>query len=189
MTAELQLIEPSEITAGLTYSWLLDYPDYLPVDGNSINYYLLKEGSQIVISGADNGDGKHFFEISASISTNYEAGQYNFKVVAINGLNKREIKTGVMIVNPDYISNSSGYDTRTQNKKVLDAIQKNILGLASKAEKQYTINGKSLERFSLEDLMKAESKYKDLVRKEEEKNMIKSGLNSGKTIKVYFKGC
>lgn len=186
MTIIPPTFEPAEITAGLSTQWTIDLEDYKPADGYTLNYYLLKDSKQIVLNSYDNGDGKFLFQITSAVSATYEVGNYNYKLVALLSGEKYEIKSGVFKINPDYINLSGGYDTRTHNQITLDNIQKTIRGLANKSERQYSINGKSLERFSIAELIKVESQYKKYVQDDIDAEKLKAGLGSGRKVRVRF---
>lgn len=187
MTVIIPEIEPSTITAGLSSHWTINTPDSLPADWYALNYYLIKNNAQIVITGADNGDGAFLFEVTSVISAAYLEGEYSFKLVAILGDDKWEIRSGKITVLPDFIASTTGKDTRSHNKIMLENIQATLRRGSVKGEKSYSINGKSVERFTLEELEKMESKYKQKVFEEEQAERRKNGLRSSSTILASFK--
>lgn len=187
MTAVIPKIEPEKITAGLSSHWTISVPDYLPSDGYTLNYYLIKKNKQIVISGSDNGDDSFLFEVTALISTNYEAGEYSFKLVAILGDDCWEVRQGRITILPNYIASVNGVDYRSHNKITLENIQATIRRGTLKGEKSYSINGKNIERFTWDELLKAEAKYKQYVLQEELAERIKNGFGNSSKILVRFK--
>lgn len=186
MTATIPEIEPSEITAGLSAHWTISAPNYLPSAGYALYYYLIKKNKQIVMSGSDNGDNSFLFEITALISTTYEAGEYSFKLVAVLGDDCWEIRQGRMVVLPNYIASVNGIDYRSHNKITLENIQATIRRGSIKGEKSYSINGKSVERYTWDELLKAEAKYKQYVLEEEKTERIKNGRGNSSKILARF---
>jgi len=70
MSATVRLGEPDQITAGDTIQWRRSEPDYLPGDGWTLTYTLVKANRQVDFSSADNGDGTHLINGAASTSAN-----------------------------------------------------------------------------------------------------------------------
>jgi len=188
LTITIPTIEPASITAGLSYTWTIDLPDYLPSDGNTLKYYLLKNGYQIIINASTNPDADNFIiEVTSLLSTGYNDGDYQFKLVVFDvDSNGTEIRTGKMTINPNFITATSGKDIRTHSRITLDNIQATIRRGTLKGEKSYSIGGRNLERFSWEELLKAEAKYKQYVLQEEQADKLKNGLGNSSKIMVRF---
>ena len=189
MTITVPTTEPLEITAGLSSSWTVYLDNYKPEDGYILKYYLLKHGHQIVITGSDNGDSKHLIEITSAISTGYDAGDYQFrKTIDLDGddMYPIEIGYGKIKVNPNFITSTSGRDVRSHARITLDNIQATIRRGTIKGEKSYSINGKNVERFTWDELIKAEAKYIQYVKQEEQAEKIKNGLGNSSKVMVRF---
>ena len=75
-------------------------------------------------------------------------------------------------------------DPRSDNKIILDAITAVIKGRATKDQESYSINGRSLSRTPLKDLMDMQSHYQALYNGELRKEAIKNGLGHGGKIRV-----
>lgn len=184
MTYEIPINEPTEIKAGFTLKFKVYEEDFLPADW-TLKYYLLKEGAQIILTGTDNGDNYHLFDVAPATTATYIEGDYKFRLSAEDGIDKYEIRTGEIKVTPNYISNATGYDVRSPIKKTLDALTKACEGLASKEEMEYTINGKSLKRMSLSELIKCREKYLIWYKQEKDAERVKAGLPNRN--KIYFR--
>lgn len=186
MTIEIANQEPKSIQIGLNAQWKIYREDYLPAS-YVLWIYLLKNDKQISIEGSDYGDNHHFFEVTAAVSALWEEGEYKFQYVAISGSDKWPCGEGSIEITPSFILKTGGHDTRTYNEKVLKAIQNSILRIASKTESEYSINGKSLKRFTLKELREEENIYIDKVAKEKAKAEKTNGRNNGKKILVRFR--
>ena len=179
-------IEPRAIQAGINSVWTIYDADYLPTDSNTAKYYLVKKGNQIVLTGSDNGDGSHLFSLTAATTAAYEAGSYEFKLIIINGTDKFLLRSGSINIIEDFIAATGGIDPRSQVKKTLDAINASILGVASKEESEYSIQGKNLKRMDINSLILARGKYESFYKQEQDADRLKAGLQTRKKIYLRF---
>lgn len=189
MTITIPTTEPAEITAGLSATWRIYLADYLPEDGYVLNYYLLQNGHQIIISSSDDGDSHHLVEVTSVFSAGFKEGEYFFrKAIDLDGddMFPIEIGQGRIKVNPNFITSTSGRDVRSHARITLDNIQATIRRGTLKGEKSYSINGRNIERFTWEELLKAEKTYIQYVKQEEKEDKIKNGLGNSDKIKVRF---
>lgn len=166
--------------------WKIYRPDYLPPTW-VLWIYFLKKDKQIALQSSDYGDSNHFFEVTAAVSALWPEGEYKFQYAAISGSNKWPCGEGTIEFTPNFIARDGGYDARTYNEKVLDAIRNSILKVATKTESEYSINGKSLKRLTLKELREEENIYIDKVAKEKAKAEKTNGRNNGKKILVRFR--
>lgn len=184
--SDIPKYEPAKISMGFNHVWLYYDPDYTPSEC-TISYYLQKTDRRIVILGTDNGDGGHLFTVTSAVSALYLAGVYQFRVGATVSGEIIPLREGSITIEDDFISSDGGYDSRSLVKKTLDAINETILGTASKSTQETTINGKSLKRYSVSDLLKLKSQYARWYNDEEQEKKIASGLPSDRKILVRFK--
>ena len=95
------------------------------------------------------------------------------------------VYTGNLDVAPDPADTS--YDARSHVKKTLDAINAVLESKASKDQEAWsTADGRSLSRYSYEDLLKLKDKYDDLWNREKQKIDIAAGKGASKTPRVRF---
>jgi hypothetical protein len=186
---------PSKIRSGDTIQWR----DDAGVDniGNTISsatwtltYYLrtntASEGAIVV--GNAYGTGWDF-TIAANISSGFDAGKWYWQAIATFSNEKVTLGAGQLEVLAalSYAGAPSAFDGRTQAQIDLDAVQAQIRALISGgAVQQYSIAGRSLNRYSISDLMLLESKLKAEVKREQKAQLIANGLGNPFNLFVRF---
>ena len=183
MAAEIPKIEPTEITAGDTLKFTISLSDYLPADGWTLSYALVNKDNQIDITGSDNGDGSHLISVAKATTKGWVAGTYDWQAYVDNGTERYKVREGQLEILADFASQSN-YDARSHVKKVLDAVEAVLEGRASKDQESYTINGRSLSRTSIPDLMKLRDRYRAEYENEIRAERIARGLGHSGIIRV-----
>lgn len=146
-----------EFQAGDTFGLTFDHADRPAADGYSVKYVLLGP-AKIEITGSVVG-GEYRISASAVTTGAYTPGDYWASLVFEKTGEVYTYKIGKTKILPT-IASLSTYDGKSEDEKIYEAIQSVIKGIALKgAAKSYTINGRSLERMSLQDLIKAETHY------------------------------
>ena len=128
------------------------------------------------------GSGDFEIKIPAAETEQYSPGEYAYSIVLFSADDRHTIETGFTHVIADLAS--TGADSRNKYRKIVDAIDASVLGLATAAQKQVTINGRAIERFTPEELIVLRDKYAKLAQSEE--RAIK-GLSPAKKVYVRFK--
>jgi hypothetical protein len=186
---------PSEIRAGDTIQWR----DVQGVDnlGNAVSssdytltYWLrtntASEGANV--TGTAYGTGWEF-SIAAATSAGFDAGTWYWQAIASKTGSVVTLGSGQLTVLAalSYAGTPGAVDGRTQTQKDLDAVQAAIRSLISGgAVQQYSIAGRSLSRYSLNDLMALESKLKAEVKREQMAELIANGLGNPHNLFVRF---
>lgn len=178
--------EPSEIIAGLNIKWTKSLSGFLPEDSWILTYSLLKEGTRIEIIATDNGDSTHLVNVQAATTKDYTVGTYEVIGHVTKSLDKFEVFRGTMKVTADPTS-GSGADLRSDNKKLLDALEATLLGRASHEEEEYSIEGRSLKRMSIDELITTRDKIKADYLAEVRRAEIKNGCANKTKILARFK--
>jgi hypothetical protein len=83
---------------------------------------------------------------------------------ATNGSEVQELEEGQLEIIADLAGAAEGHDPRKHAEKVLAAIESVIESRASKDQMAYTINGRSLSRTPLADLLQLRATYRKEVR-------------------------
>jgi len=178
--------EPSTIIAGDTWQWSRrDLSDY-PASSWTLEYYLLKADKQIKITAAADGD---YFKIviAASTTAAYPAGVYRWNAYVSKDTERYKVDEGTIEIKPNYAAQTTGYDTRTHIKKVLDAIEAVIEGRATQDHLSYTApNGVSFNKMAPEELIRWWSFYKQQYQRELDAEKIRNGLVTSKKILTRF---
>lgn len=188
---------PSKWMAGDTLSWTnCSTTDYLgneisSTEGWALSYFLRKSGAAaddvIEVEGEDGDDGGWEFIIDADIAAEIVAGTYAWAARATKTTSTITIATGQSVVTPN-INEDASFDGRSQAKQDLEAVQTAMRAIISGgAVAEYTINGRSLRKIPMEDLIKLESKLKNEVIREERADKIAQGLGDPKNLFVRFR--
>lgn len=186
MAFQIPTTEPSEFFVGDTLQWTKELSDF-PASVWTLKYNFISSDANAlnveIVSTAD-GD-THVISVPIATTDDYTAGDYKwFSYVVDSGDSVRHsIASGTTTIKPDQ---SSDTDARSHVKKVLDAIQANLEGIASKEQQSYSIAGRSLSRYSFEELISLKDKYESLYQDELNKEKIANGKGSGRTVKVRF---
>ncbi len=176
---------PKEITAGLNAEWEISGGDYPASGGWTLSYVLVKTGAQIVFDAAAAGDDFQV-TLNAATTSGYAAGIYKYKAFASKGTDKYPVESGTIEILPDFITQSSGYDSRSHVKRVLDAIEATIEGSASSAQKSMSLNGVNLDQYELPQLLELRSLYKSEYASEIKAEKLNRGEKIGGKVFVRF---
>jgi hypothetical protein len=136
-----------------------------------------------------NGDGWES-TISAATSAGLAVGDWSWGARATKAGEVVTIGSGSLVILPalNYAGVPSAIDGRSQAQQDLDAVQAAIRALISGgAVRRYTIGGRQLEKFSLEELMARESRLKAIVAREKAAEKIAAGLGDPRSLYVRFR--
>ena len=178
--------EPSELVAGDRWAWKRDDlgADYPPAS-YALSYSARLESSgatEIEITASESGS-DYIVEVVSATTAGYTAGVYHWQAYITRTADSERITvdsgTFEVVANRD----AATTDPRSHVKKTLDAIEAVIEDRASKDQESYTINGRSLTRTSLEDLVNLRDIYKALYADEQRKERIANGQgHSGRVL-------
>lgn len=179
--------EPTEIVAGDRSTWkrddlLTDYPssDY------SLSYSARLEASGATSISID-ADSSYVVELPSTTTVNYTVGVYHWSayITRTSDSERIEVDSGTFTV----LSNkaSSTTDPRSHVKRVLDAIESVIEGRATKDQESLSVEGMSLVRTPVEDLLTLHSKYKTLYAQEKRAERLRNGKGHSGKIYTRFK--
>lgn len=168
---------PEKLVAGDTWRWLRSFSDY-PAPTWVVTYYFensLKAFSQAAsASGAD-----HSVTITAAASAGITAGRYRWFARAVAGAIAETIpkEEGWLEVEPN-IGAAGTRDLRSVSRRTLDALDATLEGRATSDQLAMSINGRSISRTPLEELLKWQAQLRSKVQGEEGRS------GSGRIIKV-----
>lgn len=145
---------PNSLNAGDQWEWTVTNGDYPASDGWVMTYTLINSDGRISITSTASDD-SHVVDFDAS---DVSAGSYEYQQYFTLSGERKTADRGFVEVKPDFAS-AANYDGRSHVKKVLDAIRANLEGVASKSQQSYSIEGRSLSRYSLEELSNLEQRY------------------------------
>jgi len=166
MTASIPTKEPTEITAGDTWTWSRSLSDYLASDSWTLSYALVNVDNLITITATADGD-DHLVEVAAATTAGYAPGSYNWQAYVIKSGERYQVDSGVLEVKPNFAEQTAGYDGRSHVKKVLDALDALIEGKATSDQLAYSIAGRSISKMSPEELIKWRDLYAGRYQREQ----------------------
>lgn len=179
VSIDIPTSEPSQITAGDTWTWKKSLSDFLASDSWVLTYALVKDGKIIELTASADGD-DHLIEEVPTDTAKHDPGIYHYQAYVTKSSERYQVGTGTIEVLPDF-AESAGYDNRSHAKKTLDAIEAVIEGKATRDQLAHSIGGRSLSRYSWTELIEARDRYRAEYYAEERK----AGRKSSK-VKVKF---
>ena len=105
-----------------------------------------------------------------SLPQEMAAGSWWWQMFATNGAETQVPLSGELEVLPSLRDAADGFDGRSEARKALDAIGAVLAGKASTDQKSYSIKGRSLERYSVAELLQLRAFYVCRVQKEQGKS-------------------
>ena len=148
---------PDSISAGLSLKFEVISDDYPAPDWELTA--ILRGPASIDLTAAASGTGHVFSETAATTGT-WVPGLYAVSLRATSGDDVHELEAGQATIAADLVSLEAGHDARGHAQRTLAAIEAVIEGRASKDQQSYTINGRSLVRTTIADLLLLRTKYK-----------------------------
>lgn len=176
--------EPDIITKGDSTSWTKSFPNYKASDGWVLTYYFRGAATLDKAATADGDD--HLVELTTANTDTLTAGDYAWAAKVAKGSEVITVETGQLTVLNDLADESTGYETRPYVKRVLDSIEALMLGKTTQDASSYSIQGRSLTRYSFEELETLRDKYQRLWNSYLKKQKRKSGQSTSRKIKVRF---
>lgn len=153
---------PKSIQAGVSFRVEIVAPDY-PIPGWQM--YALLRGPAALRLDASGEDTLHVFAVPGSQTSEFVPGKYAISVRVTDGTDVFEVESGPLSIIGDIAKFSSGHDPRGHAERVLSAIEAVIEGRASKDQQSYTINGRTLVRTSIAELLQLRETYRAEVAK------------------------
>ena len=183
--------EPSEVVVGDFIQWkrsdlIADYP---PAEYTATYIARITGGgaSEIQILGTNYNSGEAFlFTVSSTTSANFTPGYYHWQleIVRNSDSNRIVVDRGAFTAIVDLDVNGS--DPRTHDEIMLTKIQALLEGRADGDVESYSIQGRSLTKIPIKELIEWERHYRQRVERYKKKEDIKLGRKTDSTIKVRF---
>lgn len=127
------------------------------------------------------GSGDFLVEITAAETALFVPSEYAYSLVVFNSTERHTVHSGFVQVLPDIAAQNA--QLKSNNKLILEAIEATIKGVATLGQQQTSINGKSISRYSPDELLKLHVYFRKLIKQEE--NALKYGSGNRK-IMVRF---
>ena len=186
MATNVPIKEPAELRAGTNWKWRREdlTADY-PASSWVLTYFLKRlaaNGNYLSVVASADGD---VFEVNvvAANTQAYVAGDYSWSALVASGSDTYEVGRGTIRILPRY-DTANAYDDRSHARKALDAIEAVLEGRASLDQESYSIQGRSLVRTPIAQLLKFRDVYRQEVRREQIAAQLASGINAGKRVLI-----
>ena len=155
--------------------WVLKYRLVPRTSGSAIS----------ITSTADSSDpAAHRVQVTASTTGAWAAGVCNWHSWVEQGTEKYSVSSGTITLVADPRAATAPYDLRSEAQVALDNVRSVIRGKASADVLRYSIAGRSLERYGMDELIKLESRLSGEVMREQEAARLAAGLASKRRIFV-----
>jgi len=186
-----------ELIAGDTLDFLDSVPEYPPADGWTLKYQLVPRfttptQAPITLTATTSGSDYRVQE-AAGVTATWKPGAYTWaRWVEKAGPIRQSLGDGQILIKTDPAAAVQGYDGRSHERKMLDAIEAVIESRASSTQREmvaYTIGSRSQTFDASEskaDLVALHSKYKWLVANEDARAKIASGLPNPRNVGIRF---
>lgn len=173
--AHIPTSEPVKLNAGDTWRWTRALPDY-PADAWVLKYRLKSATGGVEFTAVADG-AVHSIAVSAGVTEDVAPGRYQWQAWVEAGDLRVTVGRGDVEVLPNLRGNEPGtsLDARTHARRTLDAIEAVLESRASMDQMAYAINGRSLSRTPIADLLKLRRLYADEVRAEEAGRRLAAG--------------
>lgn len=181
--------EPLEIVVGDFIQWKrtdigADYPN----DAYTATYIARITGggaSEITITGTASGN-DYLFTVDSATSAAFTAGYYHWQLEIVRNSDSERLVlergTFEAIVDLDV----NNVDPRTHAEIMVDKIEAVLQNRADADVSNYSINGRSLVKLSIDDLLKWRDYYRNELAMEKRKERVRRGKSTGATIKARF---
>lgn len=166
-------LSQSRLIAGDTWTWeILDPPDY-PSAVYVLTYALAPEagGAIVEVEAEAPSPIAVAFKVAAGETSGLAPGRWRWSLLATDPVfeTRATVASGTFEVLPDPLAAG---DARSLARRVLDAIEATIAGKVTKDAQTYMIEGRSISRIPLPELMDARDRYAAIVRREQGRGPI-----------------
>jgi hypothetical protein len=181
--------EPDTIQCGTLVQWRR--PDlvgeYPPADYRLI-YTAVNPVTQakFAVTSTVNAAGEHAFFITGAVTATIPVGEYHWQVEVerISDQARIPLYSGTVTVSPSFAQ--AGIDPRTHAERMLAKIESILEGRADKDVSSYSINGRSITKMSIDELLKFRAIYRAEVQRLRDAEAVRQGRASKSLIKTRF---
>ena len=186
---EISATEPVSIVAGDTLQWKrADLNSDYPNDQYTLSYEAVLEGdgtTKISITASASGD-DYLISVDKATTVAYSVGAYQWRAFITRDSDgaRASIDYGTWRVTQDAVTGTA--DPRTHAKTMLDKIESLLEGRADSDVANYSIQGRSLSKLSVDELLTWRNYYKAEVQREIREERKRNNQGTGALIKVRF---
>jgi len=183
--------EPTSVVIGTLVQWKrADLSDvYAPASYDLIYNIRLKNGAGVdkSVTATTAADGSFLTSLTSNLTTTMVAGDYVWQAFISRKSDSAKVAVGTgelqLLSNLD----QNGADNRSHAQIMVEKIQSLLEGRADKDVSSYSIQGRSLSKMSVTDLMMWRDYYRKEVAKEKQDALIAACKASNATVKVRFR--
>lgn len=181
--------EPTEIVVGDFIQWKRsDLVDDYPLSEYSVEYVARITGggsNEIKVAATETG-GTYLITVDSATSADFVAGYYHWQleVTKTSTGDRIVVDRGAFTAVVDLDDNQA--DPRLFEEKMLAKIESILLGKADADVSSYSIAGRSLTKYSYQELQDLHDQYEAKVNRHKQLERIKLGKTTHHTVKVRF---
>lgn len=180
--------EPSTIVVGDYLQWKRsDLVDDYPTASYTLNYIgrIAQGGSEINITASGQSD-HYLVQVASSVTADYTPGDYHWQAEIVRNSDsaRHVIDRGHATVLPDLDVNNA--DPRSHAEIMVAKIESLLSGKADSDVSNYAIQGRSLTKMGLQELIDARELYLGLVNAEKAKLNAQYKRETNSSILVRF---
>jgi CRP-like cAMP-binding protein len=178
---------PRRWTRGESLTWEESRRDYLPGEGWVLAVAFVASNDVRQFTATAVGD-VHLVELTPAQTLEFQPGTYRYQIRVENAGSgaARVLEHGAVEVLQSFAHVSSGYDARSHNERVLEAINAVMEGKAATDQQNLAVGGRSLSRYAWQDLLELRREYEWRLRREREDARAAAGLPMTTNRQVRF---
>lgn len=181
--------EPSEIVVGDFIQWkrsdlVTDYP----TDEYTATYVARITGggnTEVQVTGTAY-NGSYLFTVDSATSADFVAGYYHWQLEILRNSDSERVVVDRGAFTAIVDLDQGGADPRTHAEIMLTKIESLLEGKADSDVSNYSIQGRSLTKFGLDELLQWRDYYNAEVTKQKRLEEIRLGRKTASTVKVRF---
>lgn len=181
--------EPSEVVVGDFIQWKRsDLAVNYPTDSYTATYVARITGggnTEIQLVGTAY-NGAYLFTVDSATSAEFVAGYYHWQLEILRNSDSNRIVVDRGAFTAIVDLDAGGADPRTHAEIMLTKIQSLLEGKADSDVANYAIQGRSLTKFGIEELLQWRDYYNAEVSKQKRLEEIRLGRKTAATVKVRF---
>jgi len=181
--------EPSEVVVGDFIQWKRsDLAVNYPTDSYTATYVArITNGgnTEIQLEGTDY-NGAYLFTVDSETSSDFVAGYYHWQLEILRNSDNNRIVVDRGAFTAIVDLDQGGADPRTHAEIMLSKIESLLEGKADSDVANYSIQGRSLTKFGIEELLQWRDYYNAEATKQKPLEEIRLGRKTAATVKVRF---
>jgi hypothetical protein len=181
MAVSIPANEPATIVAGDSVAWTKSITSY----AGTLNYSLQFFGSTDppILFAASGSSPNYSVTLSPALTATWRPGRYIWTSYIDDGVNRHSTGDGEMVV----LANPAVAFGATHATRTLAIIEAAIEGRLPRGLESYVIDGQSIAKMRIEDLVRLRSVYADWVRNEYAQDRINRGQSNPRNVFARFR--